>query len=440
MSQTRRGVLRIAATAGSGALAACGIGGGGAPAPKERKAVTLQYWSRMGTGAGRAYIQTGEFEDKRIPIFMEQNAPVKVERTVIADHTQLLDKLTVGFVSGTGPDVFNVGSPGIAQFAHPGFVLPLDGYQRVKKESGDFFESGLKIGSYKGKLYGLTYYADMRIMLYRKDLLAQAGLPTDRKSLPKTWDQFRDLAKKVSRWEGGQIARIGFDVPKSDEALWFNVIHQQGKDILNPELTKATFDAGEGERALQLMVDLIHHDRVDAFERPTFPAGVPPLGTQYMVTGYRNGQEIENLRQANVDPQQTLVSDFTPEWTGKTTATGYLGGTWVLAAKQNKDVDAALDFLLFFASYDHLIGVAEIFAGVPPRKSADTKWAPLKDPLLRAFFEAEEKAYSVPGHPKFEQIRVKSREVLGQALRQQKSVKEAVAELAAFTNTTVNSA
>ena len=437
---TRRELLGVAgaagAAAGGGLLAACSAGpdggGGGAPAAA-RQPVTLQYWSRFGAGAGRPYVQTGELEDRRIPVFMEQHAPVKVERTVLSNHSELLDKLTVSFVSGTGPDTFNVGSPGIAQFAHPGFLLALDGYPAVKKEAADFFESGLRIGSYKGKLYGLTYYADMRIMFYRKDLLTQAGLPAERQSLPKTWDRLRELARKLTRWEGGQIARIGFDVPKTDEALWFNVIHQQGKDLLNKELTRATFDGGEGERALQLMVDLLHHDRVDALERPTFPGGIPALGSQYMVSGYRSSAELEGFRQGGLDPQQLLVSDFTPEWTGKTTATGYLGGTWVLVAKQNKSVDASLDFLLFLAGYDQLIGVAEVFSGVPPRKSAE-KWAPLKDPVLRAFFEAEEQAYTVPGHPKFEQIRVKARAVMGQALKQERSAKEAVADLAAFTN------
>ncbi len=439
----RRSVLAGAAAWSAGVLAACSAGGagGGGEAPRaERKAVTLQYWSRMGVGAGRAYVQTGEYEDKRLPVFAEQHTPAKVERTVIANHTELLDKLTVSFVSGTGPDVFNVGSPGVAQFAHPGFLLPLDGYQRIKKETTDFFEPTLKIGTYKGKLYGMTYYADMRIMLYRKDLLAQAGLPVDRKGLPKTWDQLRDLARKLTRWEGGKIDRIGFDVPKTDEALWFNVVHQQGKDILNKELTKVGFDGAEGERGLQLMVDLLHRDRVDAHERPTFPAGAPPIATQHMASGYRNSAELENLRQVNLDPQQLLASDLTPEWTGKTTATGYLGGTWVLAAKQNKDPDTSVDLVSFLSGYEQLIGVAEIFSGVPPRKSADTRWAPLKDPLLRTFYEAEEKAYTVPGHPKFELIRVKAREVMGQALKQEKSAKEAVADLVAFTNTTVSSA
>src|SRR5829696_5273336 len=118
MTRTRRELLTTSLSLGTAgaavALAACGIGSGaGEEAPRgERKAVTLQYWSRMGTGAGRAYIQTGEMEDRRLPEFMQRHAPTKVERTVISNHTELLDKLLVGFVAGQGPDVFNVGSTG----------------------------------------------------------------------------------------------------------------------------------------------------------------------------------------------------------------------------------------------------------------------------------------------------------------------------------------
>jgi maltose-binding protein MalE len=62
------------------------------------------------------------------------------------------------------------------------------------------------------------------------------------------------------------------------------------------------------------------------------------------------------------------------------------------------------------------------------------------DPLLRPFYEAQDKGWSVPGHPKYEQVRAKIREVMPQALRQEKSVKEAVSEMAAFTNTVLTSA
>jgi ABC-type glycerol-3-phosphate transport system substrate-binding protein len=391
----------------------------------------------MGTGASRAYVETGEFEDQRIPVFMQQHEPVRVERTVISNHDELLKKLTVGFVSGTGPDAFNVGSPGVAQMAGPGFVLPLDSYQRAKKEAGDFFQSGLNIGTYKQKLYGLTYYADMRIMLYRKDRLAEAGLPADRKSLPKTWDKFVEVTKKIARWEGGQMTRFGFDVPRNDESFWLMMVKQLGKEMLSPDLTKAQFDGPEGERALQTIVDFIHRDRIDAFERPSPPSGVTVLATDIAGSVFSNTQQIGNVAAANVDPAKMLVTDFAPEFTAKETATGYLGGTWVLAGKQNKDVDATVDLLLFLAAPEQLAGVTQAFNAVPPRKSMDKS---VTDPLLRPFYEAQDKGWSVPGHPKFAQLRVKIREVVLQAMRREKSVKEAVAEMAAFTNATINSA
>jgi ABC-type glycerol-3-phosphate transport system substrate-binding protein len=433
----RRALVGAALAPAVGALAACAIGGGGEASPGARPPVTLEFWSRMGQGAGRAYVETGEFEERRLAVFSEQHAPVKVNRTVTANGDELLQKLTVAYVAGTGPDVFNIGSPGVAQLAAPGFVLPLDTYPRAKREASDFFQSGLSIGTYKQKLYGLTYYADMRIMLYRKDRLAEAGLPTERKGLPRTWDAFVEVGKKLARWEGGQLMRFGFDVPRNDESFWLMMVKQLGKEMLSPDLTRAQFDGPEGERALQTIVDFIHRDRIDAFERPAPPSGVTVLATDAAGSVFSNTQQIGNVAAANVDPARVLVTDFAPEFTARETATGYLGGTWVLAGKQNQHPDATIDLLLFLAAPEQLTGVTQAFNAVPPRKSMDKS---VTDPLLRPFYEAQDKGWSVPGHPKFAQLRVKIREVVLQAMRREKSVKEAVAEMAAFTNTTLSSA
>jgi ABC-type glycerol-3-phosphate transport system substrate-binding protein len=88
----------------------------------------------------------------------------------------------------------------------------------------------------------VTYFVDMRIPLYRKDILADAGLPTDRKSQPKTWDQFRDVTRRLAQWEGGELRRIGFDVPKGDDTLFYTLVRQQGKDALNGDMTRPGFD------------------------------------------------------------------------------------------------------------------------------------------------------------------------------------------------------
>ena len=73
----------------------------------------------------------------------------------------------------------------------------------MKKELADFFAPVQELGKYKGTLYGLNYFIDMGVTQYRKDLLAQEGLPSDRKSLPKTWDQFREWGRKLAKLGGG---------------------------------------------------------------------------------------------------------------------------------------------------------------------------------------------------------------------------------------------
>jgi multiple sugar transport system substrate-binding protein len=437
MKLTRRKVMVGAAWwaggwAGAGALAACGVGAGGTQPPAARKAVTVQFWSRFGSSDP---IEPVELKD--LPVYMQQSAPIKVDRNVIADYNTLIDKLTVAFASGTGPDVVTLGSPGIAQFAGPGSLLALDKSARVKKEAEDFFGPPLNVGRYKDTLFGLTYYVDMRIALYRKDALAEAGLPADRKALAKTWDQFRDVTRQLARWEGGQLMRIGFGVPRADDTHFFTLVKQQGQDALNAAMTKAGFDATAGERALQFQVDLLQRDRVDSYaQRPSLPSGVEPLSTPLMASRWNNSQTIVGIQKAGLPAKDLVVTDFTPEYGGKTAATGYLGGTWVAANKDTKAPDESIDFLLYLAGLDHQLNVAQATTSTPARKSAE-KSPLVQDPVLRPFYEALATAWSVPQHPKFQQIRVKITALQDAALKQEKSVKEAVADMIGQTNTLI---
>ncbi|HET7768015.1 MAG TPA: extracellular solute-binding protein, partial [Chloroflexota bacterium] len=353
-SPTRRALL-LSSSAATALLAACGTAGGSeSTSSAAKKPASISYLARY-AGA------IGEVEEKSIPLFKAKFPHITVERTYIGSgsYDALLEKVTTGFASGTAPDVFNMGSSGIASYSHPGHVLQLDTVPRLKKEIDDFFGPPNNIGKYKGKQYGMTWYVDSRMPIYRKDMMTEVGVPTDRKSMPKTWDQFRDMTKKLAKWEGGQISRIGFDVPKTGDAkLFLLLMAQQNKPIYNAEMTKAQFDGPEGQKALQLIVDLVHRDRVDSFQRPTFPQGVEPLATQYVAGRFGNSELIAAVRRANVDPAQLLVSDFTPEFTAKTTAASYLGGTWQMVNKSTKEQDAAIEWMAYTVGPENALAIA----------------------------------------------------------------------------------
>ncbi|MDQ3702167.1 MAG: extracellular solute-binding protein, partial [Chloroflexota bacterium] len=433
MQRTRRRLVGVVARWGAGAtgataLGACGVPASGAPPATARRAVTLQFWSRF-----PAPIQ--DVEEKNLPVFMERSAPIKVERTLAAvDYGQLVEKITTAFASDTAPDVFTMGSPDVVTYAHPGSALQLDAFPRVRKEAEDFFGPPLAVGRYKEKLYGLTYYIDTRIMVYRKDLLAEEGLPTDRKQLPKTWEQFREVGRKLAKWEGGQLSRVGWDIATSGDATQFMMmLAQQKKNIIAADGKRVEFDGPEGQRALQTLVDFVHRDRLDSPQRPQFPSGVEALGTSMMAIKWTNSDILARIRRAQMEPDQTIVTDLSPEFSGQPTAASYMGGTWIMAAKGTKDTDATLDLVTYLTGLEHTLALAEATTTVPARKSAE-KAPYLQNPLLRPFYESLQYGWSVPQHPKYAQIRAKVIEATREAMQQQKGVGAALTDAGSYAN------
>ena len=339
----------------------------------------MEYWSRWG-GANN----TDKVDVARMPAFDETHAPTKVVRTpFVGDHTAFLQKTTVAFAGGTGPDVFTVGTPGIPLFGKQGSLLSVETYPAVKKELADYFGPVQELGKYKGVLYGLNYFIDMGVTQYRKDLLEQEGLPSDRKSLPKTWEQFREWGRKLARWEGGTLSRIGFNMP-TDDKLFLTAVNQLGKGLFNKDLTKANLDGPEAERSLQMLVDFVHRDRMDirGDARPKAPSGLNIMGTGLCAINHGSPEGLASLRTNNLDPKALIVTDFTPEWTGKPTATGYLGGTWAMANKATRSPDEAVEVLLFLTTPEHNLAIGEATYTVVSRRSQD-KSTVAQDPVLR---------------------------------------------------------
>jgi ABC-type glycerol-3-phosphate transport system substrate-binding protein len=437
---TRKGTRRSYAAGavalgalGTGVLAAaCGAGAsGGQPSAATRKPVTLQYWSRFGG------VQE-ELENKQLPVFMEKLAPYKVERTLASTvYAELIQKITVAMASGTPPDVFTVGSPDVATFADPGSAYQLDSHPRIKKESEDFFAGPLNVGKYKDKLFGLTYFVDVRILLARKDLLKEAGMPQDVKSQPATWTQFMDWSKKLTRTERAQVSRAGFEVPKpmatTNGEFFLTMLAQLGKGFFNPEGTRVGFDGPEGQRALQLIVDMVNRDRIDTYDRPNPPQNVPAIASQVVASQWTNSSAISTAQRAGLDPAQNLVAYPTPDFTTTRKVTAYMGGTWQMIAKATKDTDAAAELVLFLCGPDMALQQAQATTTVPARKSLD-KAPYLQDPLLRTYYEAQANGWAVAQHPKYGPTRVHLIAALQAAMRQEKSVKAALEEAASQVN------
>lgn len=114
---------------------------------------------------------------------------------------QLVQKQTVAYLAGTGPDVI-LGETQMPGYAVNGYLEPFpeDLAERVREIAlpGAYLPMTVK-----GKIYGIASYPGVNVLFWNKDHLRAAGL--DPEVGPKTWSEFLDMANKVTAAGNGEF-------------------------------------------------------------------------------------------------------------------------------------------------------------------------------------------------------------------------------------------
>src|SRR5579871_9590 len=149
--------------------------------------------------------------------FQRENPDIKVDLQRIGwkdARDQFLREAAVG----QGPDVAHVAQVWVSEMGDAGAILSLDSYlQKEPPPNGfaDFAAQDLAKGK-DGHVYGLPWTTDTWAMVYRTDLLKQAGI----EKLPQTWDELRQASDAVYKKTG----KTGFGFPAGSSAsgaIWF---------------------------------------------------------------------------------------------------------------------------------------------------------------------------------------------------------------------------
>lgn len=132
--------------------------------------------------------------------FQQANPNIKVNLKDYSWNTYH-DVMVLRFKGKTKTDIMYNGEDWLPEFAAAGWVAPLEDYfPAVKAYKAKTAPYALADMTYKGKLYGLSYYADLITFQYNKSMLKDYGV-----AAPKTWDDV---------WAGTQkAAAAGIDKP-----------------------------------------------------------------------------------------------------------------------------------------------------------------------------------------------------------------------------------
>jgi len=184
-------------------LAACGDTGNGGnstdPAASDSdKEVTLQYY-------------TWQDEEKyaRLVVdrFMEEHSNIKVNLNILPAN-DYADIILTTLAGGKSIDILSVnGITYLNQYASKEAIMDLTGLIQ---------ESGIDVSAYGttyqnlaigGKQFMLPYRSSAHALFYNKDLFEQAGIPAPG---PMTWDEYAELAQKLTTGEGNDKQWGGF--------------------------------------------------------------------------------------------------------------------------------------------------------------------------------------------------------------------------------------
>jgi multiple sugar transport system substrate-binding protein len=164
-------------------------------------------------------------------------------------------------------DIVSLDQIWLGEFAERGLLTDLT--ERVENWSrfSDWYEANIDGSTYKGKIYGIWAWTDIRGLWYWKDMLSQANV--DPNSL-KTWDGYLDSAKKINATLNRDLApaliqplHLNGDVNSPD--MWYPYLWMLGGSIVERKSGHPTkdvywfpaFNSTQGIEALQFLKDQV---------------------------------------------------------------------------------------------------------------------------------------------------------------------------------------
>jgi multiple sugar transport system substrate-binding protein len=211
----------------------------------------------------------GAMLDSLADAFMKEYPNVTVNVTPV-DWGQAVTKLQTAIAGGEVPDVSQMGTDMMGQFAETGALEAVPSSIDASK----YFESAWNTNVVDGTAYGVPWYVETRLLYYRTDIAEQAGVT----AAPTNWQELKDAATKIK--QGGAEWGIALGTKNSQEYLPF--VWSNGGDVMADDGT-FTLDSPEAVEALTYY-DSFFEDGLTATSvpegfdiTPAFVAGTHPM-------------------------------------------------------------------------------------------------------------------------------------------------------------------
>lgn len=347
---------------------------------------------------------------------------VKVQQLPLTAAHQ---KLLTAFAGGSTPDLTQLGNTWLPEMAALDALEPLQArvdHSAVVRQD-DYFASIWATNVIDGRLYGVPWYVDTRLLFYRRDLLKAAGFDAP----PRDWAQWRQMLAALS---DPQRHSWGILLPTNEYEQLMSLALQQPDPLLRDGGRYGNFESAGFKRALAFYVDTFRLHQAPAITNveagnpwSEFGRGVYAF---YLSGPWNIGEFRKRLPAAQ---QGDWATAPLPGPDDSSTGIGSAGGSSLVIFRASRHKDAAWTLIEYLSQPTVQQRFYDLLGDMPPRRSSWEGGALRDDPKARAFREQLEKARPTPAVPEWERIATEMQLVAARAIAGELTIDQAAVEI-----------
>ncbi len=312
---------------------------------------------------------------------------ITVNYTILPEN-ELRDKVTQDIATQAGQyDVATIGAYEVPIWSKNDWLTPLNQYQDLEGfNKDDLIKPIVESLSTDGELYAMPFYGESSFLMYRKDILEQAGITMPDKP---TWAEVADIAAQVDGIQPGMKGICLRGLPGWGEMFaplttvvntfggtWFTEDWQP--QVNSPEFTEA----------VTFYVDLVQQHGEPGAAQAGFTECLNAMSQEKVAMWYDATSAAGSLEDPSISKVAGKVG-YASAPVKETDASGWLWAWAWAMPKTTKKADAAAEFMAWASSsdYEKLVGNELGWARVPAGKRESTYEIPEYKEASAAFGE-----------------------------------------------------
>lgn len=380
---------------------------------QDAEKTVLEFWA-MG--------REGEMIQSLMPEFERRHPEIQVKVQQIpwsAAH----EKLLTAYAGDAMPDVFQLGNTWIPEFVVLNAIDSLNDRLTLAQRE-DYFQGILETNEIDGRLYGLPWYVDTRLLFYRTDVLAEAGFSAP----PRTWNEWLAAMAGVKTLPGGE--RYALLLPMNEWQVPVILGLQLGAELLRDEARFGNFRSDAFRQAFRFYLDIFRRGYSPAVSEAQVANLYQEFANGFFamyVTGPWNIGEFERRLPKALQDQWATAPMPAPDmnYPGLSLA----GGASLAIALSSGHKDQAWKLIEFLSEPQQQLTFYRLTGDLPPRRSAWRQPDLATVARAQAFKTQLERAVSTPKIPEWERIASKIAHYAEKAVRGELTEERALAAL-----------